>query len=341
MTEDLYISLIYKQLTDSISGEELKQLEAWKGASEENQLTAESVVLAWNQSSEIKPNLDVNLDDAFNALEERINQEERKNNLTSVGQQEAKTRTLNRKWLSIAAGLVLLVLSGFVIINYLNGPTTPTFVEVTSDSTSKTIVLSDGTTVNLNQNSSLKYETSFSGKERKVMLKGEAFFEVKHNPEAPFIVETKQGEVKVLGTSFNVRANEEDIETQVQVVSGRVQLKAKEKQAKVILTAGNVGVLNKEKQTVQKVEVGAVNELFWHTKQLKFVETPLEEVLETLSKNYGVKFELKNTVLNDCPFNSTFDDSTFETIKSTIEGVLSLEIIKEKNTYILKGGKCE
>ncbi|MFT5165546.1 MAG: transmembrane sensor [Saprospiraceae bacterium] len=336
MSEDFYISLIYKKITGSISEEEGIKLEKWINESEEHNLTAQSIILAWNQSGELNARPAIALDEAFNKLEERIN------NSPTIPQQGAKIRGLNRRWLSIAAGIAILLIAGIGLYNYWNDDNvTIYYSELRTDDKVKAIVLLDNTRISLNKNSFLKYPKSFSGKERRVILEGEAFFEVTHNPDSPFIVETKEGETKVLGTSFNVRAYPKEAETQVQLVTGRVQFEAGSTKEKVMLTPGNQAIFNKESKTVQKLETAIPNKLSWHTRRLEFVETPLSEVLVAVEKLYGVKFELENTALKTCPFNATFEKSYLETVTSTIAGVFGIEVIRNNNIYLLKGGKCE
>ena len=84
--------------------------------------------------------------------------------------------------------------------------------------------LSDGSVVALNKNSTLSYPKSFDTKLRQVTLKGEAFFEVKRNFEQAFIISAGESFVKVLGTSFNVKAYADSANVEVTVVSGLVQL---------------------------------------------------------------------------------------------------------------------
>lgn len=84
--------------------------------------------------------------------------------------------------------------------------------------------LSDGTRIWLNAKTELTYPVVFTGKERRVKLKGEAYFDVARNETQPFIVETDPMEVKVLGTSFNVNAYADEPEVVTTLVAGSVQI---------------------------------------------------------------------------------------------------------------------
>src|SRR5690606_26987973 len=86
------------------------------------------------------------------------------------------------------------------------------------------ITLPDGSQVDLNYESSLRFPNVFEGGVRKVELIGEAFFDVKHNDSLPFIVVTGEIETVVLGTTFNIRSKADDLETDVSLVTGKVQV---------------------------------------------------------------------------------------------------------------------
>lgn len=341
MNEDFYIELIYKKLTGVINTSEEGKLTDWLNASEENQLTEQAVTLAWNQSENLGTQPKVDLEDDFKALETRIANDEKEE--ANPETKEAKRRNLPLRWLSIAAGIAMLLIAGFFLSKNVDGGSESiVFTELNTGSLTKTIVLSDGTQVNLNKDSYLKYPEKFNSNERKVFLEGEAFFEVTHNPSHPFIVETKEGTVKVLGTSFNVRAFPKEGKEEVQVATGRVEVEVLETKEKVILIPGNKSVLDKENKTLEKHVKASANSFSWHSQELVFEDTPIHEVLESIEKHYGVTIVLENENIANCPFNSKFKNDDIEVVLATISDVLDIEIIKDKNSlYQMRGGKCE
>ena len=96
-----------------------------------------------------------------------------------------------------------------------------------------TLVLADGTTVYLNAESELRFPKQFKGKSRKVYLDGEGYFDVRRNEKQPFIVEVKQVEVRVLGTSFGIRAYAKEENVLTTLVEGRVNVEAGGKQVEL------------------------------------------------------------------------------------------------------------
>ncbi len=136
-------------------------------------------------------------------------------------------------WLTRVAAILLLPIIAFLFytlsekniasINYANMAVDS--IEIIAPIGSRAVVqLSDGSEVHLNFGSKLKYPQFFAGETREVILEGEGFFNVAHNPEKPFIVKTKQINIKALGTAFNVMAYRNDDEIETTLVNGKVVL---------------------------------------------------------------------------------------------------------------------
>src|SRR5690606_36556914 len=112
--------------------------------------------------------------------------------------------------------------------------------------------LSDGTLITLNENSSIVYQEEFTSNERHVALTGEAFFEVARDEEKPFIVDLpSETYVKVLGTSFNIKAFDGDSLVTVFVKTGRVEFGSEANN--IILTPGEKGVYNKQSGQIERI----------------------------------------------------------------------------------------
>jgi transmembrane sensor len=163
------------------------------------------------------------------------------------------------------------------------------------------IVLSDGTKVWLNAGSRLIFPQKFSGKNRKVFLKGEAFFDVFKNKEIPFIVNTDNINVTVCGTQFNVRNNDPDQEIEVVLVEGAVNLKengplnllAKE----IMLIPNQKAIYNKaDKKTSVESNVDVAYYVSWKEGLLEFNRESIVNVFKKLSRFYNVSFVTENSV---------------------------------------------
>ena len=336
MDEDFYIKLIYKQIAGEISGEEQKLLEGWKSASPENSLVVEAVQKAWELSATSPEMPSVDLDQEFSLLEKKINEEK-------PGEpNREKIRPLRRRWMSIAAAFLILIIAAFALRTFLFDGTSAQLVEFHSENVQQTITLSDESMVTLNKNSQLKYPEQFNRKTRKVYLSGEAFFEIKRDVNRPFRIETSKEEITVLGTSFNVRAIEDEEKITVFVAEGKVRLQLIGQAEHVILEKGEEGTSDRTTGKVTKKLEPNENQLSWRTKLLNFDETPISSVLQTLEQSYDVKFIIDDLTVKDCPFTSRFDNEELDIILQTIAAVLELEIEKiNSDTLRLKGGNCQ
>ena len=343
MSENIYIQLIYQRLTDGLSPSDQQILDAWLALSEDNRLTAQSVELAWQASGTIQPDVELDLDAEFADLEALMKTE----TATPVVEKPrtAKVRQLStvksiRPWLSIAAGLFLLIAAGFLYSRFfMDAPIV--WVEQQSQKNVKTIQLADHSTVQLNANSTLKYPEDFTRKQRRVYLDGEAFFDVERNEEKPFIIETKHEIIQVLGTSFEVDASNDQNLVYVEVKTGKVQVGFKQGGKKVLLLQGQRAIIDRKTHTMTMKRTTHFNNLAWATRQLRFEETPLLETLESIKDAYQIDFLLENKELEQCSFTANFDKATLKEIFEIVATTFALEIAEtEKGLYELKGGSC-
>lgn len=163
----------------------------------------------------------------------------------------------------------------------------------------KTIVLYDGTTINLDSGSELKYPQKF-GDTREVYLKGEGFFQVAKNPNKPFIIYSGNAQVQVLGTKFNVRSWAEDLEgVIVTVAEGKVSLgsKSKKKPEKVILTKNMQSSLSQNGEISDPVIVDAARYSQWMKNEIYFQKASLKQIVLQLQRWYNIQFEVEDDLL--------------------------------------------
>ncbi|MFY0254059.1 FecR family protein [Chitinophaga sp. 30R24] len=155
-----------------------------------------------------------------------------------------------------------------------------------------TIVLSDGTQVWLNSASSLRYPTSFTGKERVVEMQGQGYFAVKQNAHQPFVVKVNNTEVQVLGTDFDIMAYLDEEEMRTTLVSGAVKVKqgSTEKYLKPGQQAAidnNTGVME-----VRKADISSVTA--WKTGFFEFDNTNIYTIMRQLARWYDIEIDTKN-----------------------------------------------
>ena len=150
------------------------------------------------------------------------------------------------------------------------------------------ITLADGTHIWLNSGSQLSYPTDFSGKTREVLLAGEAFFDVAHNPAKPFYVITRDIKIRVLGTSFNVSAYDEDVTAQTILVTGKINAGKNNLFTHTIeLEPGERMVYEKNSENILKDKVDVVQYSSWINGYLIFENIPITEVLRKVQRYYN------------------------------------------------------
>ena len=162
------------------------------------------------------------------------------------------------------------------------------------------VVLADGTKVWLNSASRLIYPQSFMGKERRVVLSGEAFFDVAHDAERPFIVETSRMNVKVLGTRFNVNDYDDNEEVSTTLVNGSVEIFSGGQQAFRLVPGEQA--YGKENE-LEKREVNVRLYTSWIDGKFLFNNTELEEIAKQISRWYDVEFLFDDDEIRDYKFS--------------------------------------
>ena len=160
------------------------------------------------------------------------------------------------------------------------------------------LVLDDGTQVWVNADSRLRYPVQFVGEERKVFLEGEAYFVVAKGMQ-PFVVSTSRGDVRVLGTTFNVKAYEEDGAMAATLVEGKVRV-AKGEEG-MDLAPGEQGTVTAA-GVMEKREVDVDEFVGWKKGIYVFKRQRLENIMRDLSRWYGVEVFFQNQALRALPF---------------------------------------
>ena len=241
-----------------------------------------------------------------------------------------------KRLIQIAAVVLLVVVGSLTLNQFMTSEiqmATLSSLEETS-----TGYLPDSSMIALNKNSSIEYPTSFTDKTRTVKLKGEAYFDVQHNPEKPFIITAGEAEIKVLGTSFTVSAYDNENIT-VAVETGKVSLSYLDQE--IILTPGMVGKYQPSNKKVVEEKNPAPDITYWRDRKLKFKGTSLQDVVEALNKTYQANITFENPALGQCNLSATFEGEDLDTVLDLVSTALNLSVDKQENQIILNGEGCE
>ncbi|GHU56448.1 anti-sigma factor [Bacteroidia bacterium] len=189
----------------------------------------------------------------------------------------------------------------------------PQFVTLLANTGMRTeFNLPDGTTVCLNSDSRLTYLIPYSKDERRVLLMGEAFFDVAEDMHHPFIVSTHDDEmqIKVLGTTFNIEAYEDDPVVTATLVKGKINILLNNQgvQNEYTLSPSEKATYNVRDKTFHVKKATDLHETTWTKGILSFKDTPFPEVLRKLTRYYNVEFEVKDRIIETYLFTGTFDN---------------------------------
>ncbi|MDB5120936.1 MAG: FecR family protein [Sphingobacteriales bacterium] len=180
------------------------------------------------------------------------------------------------------------------------------------------VVLSDGTKVWLNSASSLKYPPVFSGKERKVELTGEGYFEVAKNAAMPFKVAVNGIDIQVLGTHFNVMAYTDEKAVKTTLLEGAVKLSNGSHAA--FLKPGEQGILNEQQTSFNVKDVNVENEIAWKNGFFAFDDESIQTIMKEISRWYDV-----DVVFNEKIVRRNFG-GTVSRFKDVAEVLRALEL---------------
>ena len=325
-----YAGLIGKYLAKVAGAEEITELEKWVAESDENKDTFNKYKQSWILSGINKKNKKIDVESEWVKLSSKLF----RNRIEPAPSPKVKELQPGIPLIfKIAAAVVVLFTVSFFLYNFFLKPGT---VEMMATTTIKTETLSDGTTITLNRNSTFKYPKKFTKDVRTVELTGDAYFEVEHNKNQPFIIESQNIEIEVLGTSFYVDSHEDNSTVEVVVNSGGVALRS-DKENQIILKAGDKGIFNKKTGKLFMEKNTDVNYNSWNTKLLVFDDTKLAEVVDKLNEVYDTNIEIINPEIDNYRITVTFDNMTIEAVINILRETLDIVIEKHDNGYLISG----
>lgn len=177
------------------------------------------------------------------------------------------------------------------------------------------VTLADGTKVCLNAGTKLTYPIAFVGKERRVRLEGEGYFEVKRDENKPFIVEINGMEVKVLGTSFNLRSFAADNRSTATLISGKIEVKTSSRRVELSPNQQADLWVGENKLDVREVDAAVYSA--WTKGRFVFRRERLETILDDVSRWYNVTVFYEQSSAKDILFSGIME--RYADISKTLE----------------------
>lgn len=181
------------------------------------------------------------------------------------------------------------------------------------------VLFQDGSKVHLNSGSRIRYPKKFGLSERKVYLEGEAWFEVAKNKNRPFIVDLSYMDIKVLGTTFDVKAYPEEEAIFVALETGSIELKSRSFKS-YQLRPGEKAVYNKASGRCEVLRSHDVKMYSaWRRNVLVFKSAPLSDVMKTLARTYDISFDVKDSAALRYTYTITTDSVNLTTVLKELE----------------------
>lgn len=350
--------LVAKMLAGEASRQELAELEDLLRSNPDLHYPLQIITGLWRQSG---PEEQKKAEEAFSKHLDRMAalQIDYEAGTPSLAEEVAHTRTRRRRRLFTGVGAgcaaVIAVIAGVSLYRPIPGnqkvKINPSikqqqFSEVTTREGSRTnLYLPDGTRVWLNAASRITYAKDFGGTGgREVTLSGEAFFDVTHNPAKPFVIHTTRVDIKVLGTSFNVKSYPTEKTTEAVLVHGSIEVDIHNKANKTVILKPNEKLIVDNEDganvlprtvvrhggsLVQHLPVtilkpnyepttGTMIETSWVDNKLIFQDEPFDELARQMERWYGVSIRLARPELEQLQFTGSFEQ---ETIRQALDAL--------------------
>ena len=304
---DITDILLSKYFSGNASEEEANAILSWKKASEANRKEFDQSYQVW-QLTMTAGISKLDADAAWNKVNTRAN---------VTKKPTFKVQRFYNNMLKVAAVLVVALLTWFTYDRYFST------VRYYADANIENVILEDGTHVTLNKNSWVEAPKYFRGSLRKVSMNGEAFFKVKRDTAHPFIIETGNAAIKVLGTSFNVKTMPEG-NINVTVATGKVAFMPHNTKDVVILVKNEYVSWDEAKKEALKSISSSQNYIAWKTHRFEFKENKLDSVVKAINAIYNAEIAI-DTQLSQLKLTARFDSLTVEQIVETLKVTFDLK----------------
>jgi transmembrane sensor len=318
----------WEELASILSGEKPEETELFREF-----ITGDAdTVKSWKETGNISGEKEIDTARAWNDLNSRIRMGEPG---TSVMMARPGIQFTGSRMLKIAAMALILLGMGLALVYLHNSGSLSKKIIYSTGVDQKNLVveLPDGSRIFLNRNTRISYRSDFGKHGRNIRLSGEAFFEIAPDVSRPFIIDAGIAEVKVVGTSFNVRTDNDEPGVEVFVKTGKVMLTGASGSQSLILDPGFIGKINST--TSGKSLNNDPNYLAWQTGFLEYNGQKLDIVFGDLKKVYNMDIIADDISILENRWTSRVDKQPQDTIIRLICLSFNLGYSKEGNVYHL------
>lgn len=314
--------LLVKYLLEEASPSERQQVELWLQEREANSRYFDGFRTIWDESRNIAATSAINEDVAWHRFQKIVDDKQHK---VMAFEPERKRWSLAR----VAAVAVILI--GGIFVTYLFNRNKDLHFE--SGNEVLTCNLPDGSTVTLNRHAVLDYKKDAKNNRRHVQLSGEGFFDVAPDRTQPFVIEVGDVTVKVVGTSFNVKATAD--KTEVSVETGIVDVSKNSNS--VLLARNERAIVTSKDNSPRKLRSTDNLYNYYRSKEMVCNGTPLSHVVDMLNEAYSTNIVIANPDIKDLPLNTTIPaGATLDNILDMISGTFNVRVERGNNNIILR-----
>jgi transmembrane sensor len=309
MQKEECIEIFERYIQNRANPDEVKRLSLWIKNNQEISLWLEQQIMA--SSSTIDSEVQMRM---LRNIEAEIT-----GNNNEVTEKLLNIRFQLNKWLRVAAMFILPVLTAAGVYFYMSrnqSPTAPLIVSVERGQKAN-ITLPDGSKVWLNSQSKLTYSANFNIKKRELQLDGEAYFEVAHNPNKPFIVQSKDISVEALGTAFGVKAYDEDNLASSILMRGKVRVTTPDGEA-ILLPNDRIMYDKTTRKKAKNTVTNATDFTGWIHNELRFENESLGDIAKTIQRIYNVEIVFASEKLKNQHYTGTINNNSLESVLNII-----------------------
>lgn len=266
---------------------------------------------------------------AWNKLHSRLDEE------GLLPDSPSKKVYLSSTFIRVAASIIIFIavaLPAYFLLNNADNPAAGG-LKYQAEQNISAYDLPDGSRVFLNKGSSISLAGNFQ-EQRYVDLDGEAYFDIMADPANPFIIQTRNAKVTVLGTSFNVKENRDTRDTEVFVESGKVKVKSLNTDEEIVLNPG--GFAHADRRHISPGKKPDPNYLAWKTREFHFENEEIRNVFSLLEEVYQVKIRFNDQNVGSLRLTSSYSRQSIDAILNTIATAFNMQVTRKNGIYEVK-----
>lgn len=241
-------------------------------------------------------------------------------------------------WYAAAVAIPLMIISSILYFSIEKISLNKGLISYISPEGKRTkFTLPDGSTIWLQPNSEISYPKEFDSKKREIYFNGQAYFDVKHDPSCPFVINMGTNAITVLGTQFYVKASQSENNIETGLISGKVKITGKKFEK--TLSPNDVVVVSKKLSSIVDYRKLSNNAYTWENSSIVFSNCSFGTIVKNISELYGVKYYIDPKIDAEKKITLTIRDESIEEIAEILKIVIPFEYKISDNRMVYTLGK--